>query len=332
MDLSGATGMADMSQGTDEQTLKQARKLIGQKDFDGAIDLLSPLDDPTADELFTLAESYFLKATSTEDKRKSKGAYRKAIQLYPKCYAECSDPKRACREWAWSAYCLEDEDELERAKKAGLAISDDAQLVVIHYFLKRDHDAPPEEREVVIDEALRIDPTEPNALSTKAGFLICDGQWKRAYELKAKAINHFSDLQRTHPAFPDLLARTALLAMIQGDDWEPYLEWAKDQNCRAPWVIVAEKIVGMGSKKERVAKAKELLSGEAEIEGGFDEWLGTKAIETEMGDVEQENGATGKPVRKAKKHTSDSIEAMGPKMRENLIVGLLAKGLGRVAE
>ena len=58
---------------------------------------------------------------------------------------------------------LEDEDELKRAKEAGLAISGDAQLVVTHYFLKRDENAPPEEREELIDEALRIDPTEPSA-------------------------------------------------------------------------------------------------------------------------------------------------------------------------
>ena len=193
-------GRADM--GSDSQALQQARKLIGQRDFDAAIELLSPLDDPSPDELSALAESYFLKATSTEDGRKSRAAYREAIKLFPKCYAECSKPRQACREWAWSAYCLADEDELKTAKQVGLAISKDAQLVVIHYFLKRDENAPPEEREELIDEALRVDPSEPNALSTKASFLIRKGQWKRAYELKAKAINHFSDLQRTHPAFP----------------------------------------------------------------------------------------------------------------------------------
>jgi len=87
-----------MNRATDEQTLKQARSLIGQRDFEGAIDLLSPIHDPTPDGAFALAESYFLKATS---------------------------------------------------------------------------------------------------------------------------INHFSDLQRTHTAFPDLLACTALLALTQGDDREP---------------------------------------------------------------------------------------------------------------
>jgi len=176
-----------MGQGTDEQTLKQARKLIGQRDFEGAIEVLSPIDDPTGDQLFALAEAHFLKATSTEDGRKSRAAYRKAVKLYPECYADCSKPRQACREWAYSARVLEDEDELKRAKGAGLALSDDAQLVVIHYFLKQDLNAPPKEREELIDEALRIDPDEANALSTKASFLIRQGHWKRAYELKAKA-------------------------------------------------------------------------------------------------------------------------------------------------
>ena len=79
--------------GSDSQALQQARKLIGQRDFDGAIDLFSAVDDPTADELFALAESYFLKATSAEDGRKSKAAYREAVKLYPQCYADCAKPR-----------------------------------------------------------------------------------------------------------------------------------------------------------------------------------------------------------------------------------------------
>ena len=51
--------------GSDSQTLQQASKLIGQRDFDGAVELLSPIDDPSPDELFALAEAHFLKATST---------------------------------------------------------------------------------------------------------------------------------------------------------------------------------------------------------------------------------------------------------------------------
>jgi len=318
--------------GSDSQALQQARKLIGQRDFDGAIDLLSPLDDPSLDDLFALAESYFLEATSTEDKRKSKAAHRKAIKLFPKCHAECSDPKRASWEWAWSAYCLADEDEVKTAKQAGLAISDDAQLVVIHYFLKRDENAPPEEREELMDEALRIDPNEPNALSTKASFLMRKGQWKKAYELKANAINHFSDLQRTHPAFPGLLARTALLALIQGDDWEAYLEWAKDENGRAPWVIVADRIVGMGSRKERVGKAKELLTGAKEFrefEGTFDEWLG-ETVEAEADEGEQQDATQGTRSEAAERYTPGSIAQMTPKMREELIVRLLMKRMEKI--
>ena len=32
--------------GSDSRILKQARKLIGQRDFDGGIEVLSPIDDP----------------------------------------------------------------------------------------------------------------------------------------------------------------------------------------------------------------------------------------------------------------------------------------------
>ena len=92
--------------GSDSQTLQQARNLIGQRDFDGAIDLLSSVDEPSADELFVLAEAYFLKATSTEDGRKSRAAYREAVKLLPKCYADCAKPRQACREWAYSARVL----------------------------------------------------------------------------------------------------------------------------------------------------------------------------------------------------------------------------------
>jgi tetratricopeptide (TPR) repeat protein len=322
-------GRADM--GSDSQALQQARKLIGQRDFDGAIDLLSPIDDPSPDELFALAEAHFLKATSTEDGRQSKAAYRKAIAIFPECYAECSRARQACREWAYSARVLEDEDELKRAKEAGLAISPDAQLVVIHYFLKLDQDAPPEEREELIDEALRIDPDEPNALSTKASFLVWEGQWKRAYELKRKAINHFSDLQRTHAAFPDLLARTALLALIQGDDWEAYLEWGKDENRRAPWVIVADRIVGMDKKKERAGKAKQVLSGQAEIEGGFDEWLG-EPIEMEPDEGEQGDTTERAQSKSGERYRPSSIEQMTPQMREELIVRLLVKGITSISQ
>jgi len=203
--------------------------------------------------------------------------------------------------------------------------------VVIHYFLKLDQNAPPEEREELIDGALRIDPDEPNALSTKASFLIKEGQWKKAYELKAKAINHFSDLQRTHAAFPDLLARSALLALIQGDDWEAYLEWAKDENRRAPWVIVAHRIVGMDKNKERVEKAKELLSGQAEIEGGFEEWLG-EPVEAATEEGEQEETTQKARPEAAERYTVSSIEQMTCAMREELIVRLLVERTRRISQ
>ena len=95
-------------------------------------------------------------------------------------------------------------------------------------------------------------------------------------------------------------------------------------------VIAADKIMGMGSKKEQVVKAKEMLSGDAELGDSLDAWLGGWAIEDGEGETEQENEPEEKRVKKAKEYTSDRIERMGPEMRERLIVRLLAQGLGSV--
>lgn len=58
-----------------------------------------------------------------------------------------------------------------------------------------------EEREGLIDEALRIDPNEPNALSTKASFLVRKGQWKKAHHYLSTALNGYDDRLHKHPGF-----------------------------------------------------------------------------------------------------------------------------------
>jgi len=96
--------------------LKQARRLLGAHDFEGAIEPLATIAAPSPEETYTLANAYFFHASTLKHKAKSKAAYRKAIKLYPKCYDQCSNPRSACRGWAVSARMLEDEDELIRAK------------------------------------------------------------------------------------------------------------------------------------------------------------------------------------------------------------------------
>ena len=76
---------------------------------------------------------------------------------------------------------------------------------------------------------MRIEPSEPNSLIAKASFLMGRREWKAAWECQSKAITGFSNQQREHGAFPDLLARTSLLALIRGNnEQEYYLEWAID--------------------------------------------------------------------------------------------------------
>ena len=106
--------------GSNSTTLKQACSLIGARDFGGAIELLTPLDSPSPEETYTLANAHFFHASTLKHKAKSKAAYRKAIKLYPKCHDQCSNPRTACRGWAISARMLEDEEELIRATEAGL--------------------------------------------------------------------------------------------------------------------------------------------------------------------------------------------------------------------
>ncbi len=77
--------------------------------------------------------------------------------------------------------------------------------------------------------------------------------------------------------------------MVMGDDEQVYLEWAQGLGPENAWVIAAEEIAGMGSKKEQVEKAKEILSGDAELGGGFDAWLGGETVEVGEENEEQES-------------------------------------------
>ena len=109
------------------------------------------------------------------------------------------------------------------------------------------------------------------------------------------------------------------------------MEWARDENDSAPWVIVARRIVGMDRKKERVAKAKELLSGQAEIEGGFEEWFG-EPIEVQAGEGEQEDATQKARPKSPERYMPSSIEQMTPKTREEIIVRLLVEGMRRARQ
>ena len=73
-------------------------------------------------------------------------------------------------------------------------------------------------------------------------------------------------------------------------------------------------------------KAKELLGGEAEIEGGFHEWLG-EPVEAV---VDEEDKTEEARPKSAERYTPSNIEQITPKMRQELIVRLLVKGMERI--
>jgi hypothetical protein len=152
-----------------------------------------------------------------------------------------------------------------------------------------------EVREGLIDEVLRIDPNEPNALSTKASFLVRKGQWEKAHHYLSTALNGYDDGLHKHPGFADKVARLSLLALILSEGHAQWLmEWAKGLDADSPWVIVTEpSAAGMA--------------------------------EGEQGDATQEA-----PPKSATRLMPSSTKQMTPKMREELIVRLLAEGMRRV--
>lgn len=86
----------------------------------------------------------------------------------------------------------------------------------------------------------------------------------------------------------------------------------------------------MDSKKARVEKAKELLTGAKEFresEGKSNEWLG-EPVEAEVDEGEQEDARQEARPESAERYTPSSIEQMTPKMREELTVRLVVEGIG----
>lgn len=313
---------------SDNQLVFSARRFIGERDFDAAIELLSPLADPTPNEMYALADAYLLRAYDEESKQKSRALYRKALKLYSSCYAECSNPPMACRAWVVCAYVLADEKELLAAKKAGLRVGQDVQLFFFHYLLLRDRQAPENEQEKVVDEALTIAPFDYNMLTAKASILMRRREWKRAWECQHTAIS-YSDHVQGHVLFPRVLARTALLALVQGEDVQAFLEWGRELDWANAWVRLVDKVLALRSRTQQVAKAKELLTGEADFgDASIDVWLGSAVVaQAEEAQVTKE---PDDEQTTPKRYTPSVIEQMGPEMRREIIVGLLVKALGRM--
>jgi hypothetical protein len=81
-------------------------------------------------------------------------------------------------------------------------------------------------------------------------------------QLQSPAANEPFDPYRTHPQLPEMLVRTAVLALIVGEDEKVYLIWARSRDAEHEWVKLAKSITSTGTKKEAVDKAKRILTGE----------------------------------------------------------------------
>lgn len=317
-------------------TIEHARDFLDRQKYDSAIELLSAVDDPSPEEMYILADAYFLKFSLAPEKDEAKSACRTAMKLYPLCYEECSNPRLACLRWIQCARMLEDENELIRAKEAGLEHKGGVIFVLYHYVLKRELiarnlgqlamkgelDAAEKECEELLEEAYQIDPQDPNVLFHKAHILMRKREWKRAIELQISAANETSDHYRTHPSFPEMLVRTAFLSLIVGEDESAYLIWARSRDPEHEWVKLAESIINNCTKKEAVEKAKQVLSGEMGPGISPMTWLAEQEPE------EEENGQAGKGKEVQKKeYTPNIIAQMTPEMRRELLIELLAKGM-----
>lgn len=316
--------------------VEHAREFLDREKYDSAIALLSALDDPSSEEIYTLANAWFLRAGLVPEKSEAEEAYEKAMKLYPLCYEDCSNPRMACLHWVQCARMLEDEKELIRAKEAGLEHTGGVVFVLYHYVLKRELiarnlgqlamkgelEAAEEECEELLEEAYQIDPKDPNVLFHKADTHMRNREWKRALQLQSLAANETSDHYRTHPRFPQMLVRAALLSLVVGGDESAYLIWARSRYPEDEWVKLAESIINNCTKKEAVEKAKQVLSGEIGPGVSPMTWLAEQEPE------EEENGQAGeaKEVQK-KEYTPNIIAQMTPEMREELLIELLVKGM-----
>jgi tetratricopeptide (TPR) repeat protein len=318
-------------------TIEHAREFLERENYNSAIELLSKVDDPSPEEIYTLADAYFLKFSLAREKDEAKSACRTAMKLYPLCYADCTNPRMACIHWVQCARMLEDEKELIRAKEAGLEHKGGVIFVLYHYVLKRELiarnlgqlamkgelDAAEEECEELLEQAYQLDPKDPNVLFQKAHILMRKEEWKRALELQSLAANETSDNFRAHSRFPEMLVRAALLSLIVGEDESAYLIWARSRDPEHEWVKLAESITSAGTKKEAVEKAKQALSGEIGPGVSPMTWLAEQEPEEE----ENAQASKGKEVQKKKEYTPNIIEQMTPEMREELLIELLAKGM-----
>lgn len=306
-------------------TIEHVREFLERENYDSAIERLSKVDDPSPEEIYTLADAYFLKFSLAREKDEAKSACRTAMKLYPLCYADCTNPRMACLHWVQCARMLEDEKELIRAKEAGLEHKGGVIFVLYHYVLKRELiarnlgqlamkgelDAAEKECEELLEEACQIDPKDPNVLFHKAHILMRKREWKRALELQSLAANETSDHYRTHPRFPEMLVRAAFLSLIVGEDGSAYLIWARSRDPEHEWVKLAENIFNNCTKKEAVDKAKQVLSGEMGPGISPMTWL----VEQEPEEEENAQASKGKEVQKKKEYTPNIIEQMTCKRR-----------------
>ncbi len=321
---------------TPSSAVKQAREFLEREDYDSAIKLLSSTRGSSPEVMYALADAYFLKFALVPTKDEAKLACRTAMKLYPMCYEECSNPRMACLRWVQCARMLEDEKELIRAKEAGLEHKGGAIFVLYHYVLKREllarhwgrHarkgelEAVERECEELLEEAYQMDPEEPSVLFQKAHILMRRREWKRAFEFQNAGTNNASDHLRTHPHFPEMVVRLALLRLAMGEDEKGFLTWARQLDPEHEWVKLAESITSTGTKKEAVDRAKRILSGEMGSGASPMTWLAEQEPE------EEENGqaSEGEEVQK-KEYTPNIIEQMTPEMRRELLIELLAKGM-----
>jgi len=307
------------------QAIEHAMGFLSHGDFEAAIELLSLLESPSPMESCLLADAYMLSASNEEDTAEARRQYQRAVQLYSQHHADHPHPVLAYRLWATAAYHLGDEEELVQAKDAGLKVSSDVKLLYIYYLLKRDHNAPPEEREAVADQMLETDPYGFNGLTLKATFLSSRKEWKRAYELQVTAIARSTDDQREQPGFPRHLIRTALLSLLQGQERKPFLQWARSVAPDSPWVEVGEKVFALQTKKQRVSVAKQYFTGQVGVQEREEEYLESPVVKPVVSgyaeqteEVRQTQGA---------RYSRSHIERMGPVLREKIIVQLLAKAV-----
>jgi len=312
------------------QAYRDAKSFMIARDFEAAVELLSSLNEPSPEELCLLADAYLLSAYSQQDEQAARAAYQQALQLYSLHHAAHPQPIMAYRGWAVAAYAVDDEEQLIQAKEAGLQASNDVLLIFFHYLLRRDLNAPEDEREELADQMLALAPQDFNGLTLKSTFLARRREWKKAWEHQMMAIRDASDSQRNHAGFPMHLVHAALLSLIQGQEWEPFLIWARSIASDNLWVKLAEKLFSLDTKWQQVERAKELLSGEADFEGqSFDEWLGAVPIIQPVV-VEEKELAEKEPEKERQTYSHDHIERMGPEMREKIVVQILVKGIRRM--